>query len=101
MVAGNAVVDLRLSAAESARYEGSYTLPDGVRTLDLRVFREGEKLMAQISGQRALQLLRQVEHEFALAEEPGSRFVFVVEDDRAQRLTPHGNGAPVQGKRKL
>lgn len=101
VVAGNAVArDLPLTAAEMARYEGTYPLDMGARTLEVRVSVEDDKLMAQPSGQGISPLRYQGDHEFVVAAEPGVRLVFTLEDGRAEGLTLHQGGRSISGERQ-
>lgn len=89
------VRDLALDAAERARYSGTYDLG----LLQLRVFEEGDRLMAQGTNQPSFRLLAQGEHEFRAAFDPTVRLVFRVEGERAESLTLHQGGAVIEGRR--
>ncbi|HEX5726370.1 MAG TPA: serine hydrolase, partial [Longimicrobiaceae bacterium] len=96
----SAVRDLPLTAAEMARYEGTYTLQLGPRTLDLRIFVQDGRLMSQATGQGAFRLRHQGEHAFVPDFDDEVRLVFTVESGRAAGVTLHQGGAVVPGTRK-
>ncbi|HYR10595.1 MAG TPA: serine hydrolase [Longimicrobium sp.] len=98
--AAPAVQDLPLTAEEMARYEGTYTLQLGERSLDLRVFVQDGRLMAQATGQGAFGLRHQGEHVFIPAFDDDVRLVFTVENGRATSTTLHQGGAVATGARK-
>lgn len=89
-----------LPAAEIARYEGTYGLQAGGRTLDLRVFADGGELKVEPAGQGVTGLLARGTHEFVLAADPAIRLVFDVTDGRATRVTLYQGGGVFQGSRK-
>jgi hypothetical protein len=95
-----AVRDLPLSEEEMARYEGTYTLQLGERSLELRVFAQNGRLMSQATGQGAFGLRHQGEHVFVPAFDDDVRLVFTVENGRATSTTLHQGGATVTGARK-
>ncbi|HEX6371035.1 MAG TPA: serine hydrolase [Longimicrobium sp.] len=94
------VLDLPLTAEEMARYEGTYTLRLGERTMDLRIFAQGGRLMSQAAGQGAFRLRHQGEHVFIPDFDDAVRLVFTVENGRATVATLHQNGAVVPGTRQ-
>lgn len=96
----SAVRDLPLSAEEMARYEGTYTLAAGGRTLDLRVFVQNGRLMAQATGQEAFPLRNQGEHVFIPTFDDEVRLVFTMENGRAAGVTLHQGGQAIQGARQ-
>ncbi len=104
VVAGNATPPALeaapLSPEEMDVYVGAYALRMGERTLDVRIFVQDGRLMAQASGQNAFPLLNQGDHAFLAEVDPGIRLVFAVEDGRAVGMTLHQNGAEVPGERK-
>lgn len=81
-IAEPVVRDLPLSAAERARYEGTYQL----RTLQLRVYSRGDSLLAQATGQGSFRLLAQGDHAFVASFDPDTRAVFEMEGGRARAL---------------
>jgi D-alanyl-D-alanine-carboxypeptidase/D-alanyl-D-alanine-endopeptidase len=97
--AAPAVRDLPLTAEEMARYEGTYTLQLGGRSLELRVFAQNGRLMSQATGQGAFGLRHQGEHVFIPAFDDDVRLVFTVENGRATSTTLHQGGATVTGAR--
>jgi D-alanyl-D-alanine-carboxypeptidase/D-alanyl-D-alanine-endopeptidase len=92
------VRDLPLTPEETARYEGTYTLQAGERTLDLRVFVQNGRLMAQATGQGSSPLRYQGEHVFVPSFE--AHLVFTVENGRATAVTLHQGGREFPGPRK-
>jgi D-alanyl-D-alanine carboxypeptidase len=82
-----------LSAPEFVRYEGTYTLQAGARTLDLRVFSDGGQLMGQASGQAAWRLRYQGNHEFLVGEGNDIRLGFAVAQGRAESVTLYQGAA--------
>jgi D-alanyl-D-alanine carboxypeptidase len=99
-VFGLEVPDLPITADEIARYEGTYTLQAGGRTLDVRVFGQDGRLHAQPEGQDATRLLNQGSHVFIAEADNKIRFVFTVQDGRVQGVTLHQNGREFPGTRK-
>ena len=95
-----AIPDLPLTAAEMARYEGSYTLRMGERSLPVRIFAQDGKLMSQAAGQGAFRLLSQGDHVFLAEFDTSVRVVFTVENGRATSMTLHQNGRAVPGTRE-
>jgi hypothetical protein len=95
-----AVRDLPLTAAEMARYEGTYTLQLGPQTMDLRVFVQDGKLMTQATGQSAFVLRSQGGHVFIPTFDDEVRLVFTMENDRAASVTLHQGGREAPGTRK-
>ncbi|MBW3569924.1 MAG: serine hydrolase [Gemmatimonadetes bacterium] len=95
----DAVRDLPLSADEMARYEGTYTLRMGERSLELRVFAQDGRLMAQAAGQNATRLRAQGDHVFVPDFSDQVRLVFTFQDGRAQGVTLHQNGREMSGTR--
>lgn len=95
-----AVRDLPLTAEEMARYEGTYTLQLGPQTMDLRVFAQDGKLMAQATGQSAFPLRNQGGHVFIPTFSDEARLVFNVENGRATGVTLHQDGREAAGTRK-
>jgi D-alanyl-D-alanine-carboxypeptidase/D-alanyl-D-alanine-endopeptidase len=93
------VLDLTLSPAQLAAYEGTYALPMGGRTLELRVFVHEGALMAQPTGQRAARLRAQGDHAFMPDGDDEIRLVFTVQDGRATAATLHQGGRVIEGPR--
>lgn len=94
------VPDLPLTAEDIARYEGTYTLRAGSRTLDLRVFGDDGQLKAQPAGQGVTRLRYQGDHTFITVVDDDVRLVFTVENGRAEGVTLHDGDAAIPGKRK-
>ena len=83
------VADRALSAAEAARYTGTYTTAFGA---PVRVTTEGERIKIEAGG-RARILLAQAENSFVASDDPGVRAVFSVGPDgkaSSLRLTISG-----------
>jgi hypothetical protein len=84
------VRDLPISAADRARFEGSYRLSDA---LTLRVFSQGDSLMSQATGQGSFRLLYQGEREFRPSFDTSVRVVFEVDaSGRATTLILYQGG---------
>ena len=94
-----AIRDLPLQHVEMTRYEGTYTLRMGERTMELRVFAEGGRLMAQPTGQPATRLRAQGDHVFIPEVDDEVRLVFTVENGRATGVTLHQDGREIPGTR--
>jgi len=77
------VVDRPTTAAERARWEGTYRLAEG---FDLRVFSRGDSVMTQATGQGAFRLLYQGDDTFLASFDPDVRISFEVENGRATAL---------------
>jgi CubicO group peptidase (beta-lactamase class C family) len=94
-IAEAVVRDLAVSAAERARFAGTYRLSDA---LDIRVFAQGESVMAQATGQGAWRLLSQGGGVFLASFDTAVRVVFEMAGDRAAALTLY-QGAPRRAPR--
>ncbi len=94
------VRDLPLSAAEIARYRGTYLLEVGERTLELRIFDRDGRLISQAAGQREAPLRYQGDHTFIPDFDDRVRLVFTVEEGRATRVTLHQGGGEFIGERQ-
>jgi D-alanyl-D-alanine-carboxypeptidase/D-alanyl-D-alanine-endopeptidase len=94
-----AIRDLPLSAEEMARYEGTYPLRMGERTLELRVYAEDGKLMAQPAGQRSTRLRAQGGHVFIPDVDDEILLSFTVQDGRAVSATLRQSGREITGQR--
>jgi hypothetical protein len=94
-IAEPVVRDLAVSAAERARFAGTYRLNDA---LDIRVFAQGDSVMAQATGQGAWRLLSQGGGVFLASFDPAVRIVFEMAGDRAAALTLY-QGAPRRAPR--
>jgi CubicO group peptidase (beta-lactamase class C family) len=94
--------DLALSAEERSRYVGAYELdlPNGAK-LRLRVYEEGEQLMAQAvgPGQGAFRLMAQGNNVFIASFDPTVQLTFTVEGGRATRAVLLQSGARMAGAR--
>jgi len=89
------VRDLPLTAAERARYVGSYALG----SMTLRVFEQGDVLMAQATGQGADRLRSQGQHSFVPTFDDAARVEFEVAGDRATGLILHQGGRVLRAAR--
>jgi hypothetical protein len=99
-VAGPEILDLPVTAADIARYEGRYALGGIGRRIVVLVYGEGGRLMTRIEGGKATRLLRQGEHVFVLEADPATRVEFTVDDGRATAVTSHRTGGrPMTGRR--
>ncbi len=94
-IAEPVVRSLPLTAAERARYAGTYRLNDA---LDLRVFSLGDSLMAQATGQGAWRLLAQGNDAFLASFDPDVGITFEMAAGRATALILH-QGAPRRAPR--
>jgi D-alanyl-D-alanine carboxypeptidase len=92
--------DLPLTAQERARYPGTYELklPNGT-TLSLRVFEQDGQLLSQATNQPTIRLYSLGNHTFGVEFDPNLRLTFIVEGDRAARVTLLQGGATVVGER--
>jgi len=89
------VRDLPLSAAERALYVGSYALGP----MTLRVFEQGDALLAQATGQGADRLRSQGRHVFVPTFDENVRIEFEVAGDRATGLVLHQGGRVLRAAR--
>lgn len=84
-------------------YEGTYplTLPSGAR-MPLRVYLEGDKLMAQAQGpgQGAFELIPYGNHSFGADFDRSLRLTFTVENSRATKLVLRQGGMTMEGARE-
>lgn len=94
-IAEPVVRDLPVSAAEQARFSGTYRLNDA---LDLRVFGRGDSLMVQATGQGVARLLSQGGGVFLASFDTDVRVVFEMTGDRSPALALH-QGAPRRAPR--
>jgi D-alanyl-D-alanine-carboxypeptidase/D-alanyl-D-alanine-endopeptidase len=94
------VLDLPVSAEDVARYEGTYLLEIGARTLPLRIFGRDGRLVSQARGQSEAPLRYQGDHTFVPDFDDNARLVFTVEDGRATSVTLHQGGGVFQGQRE-
>jgi CubicO group peptidase (beta-lactamase class C family) len=93
-------VGVALAGSERSRYVGNYTLtaPSGQK-VPLRIFEQGGVLMTQIGGQPQGRLIPLGNHAFVLREDPDVRMTFVVNGDRATRLTMAQPGGTMEAVR--
>lgn len=99
-VLGIEVKVLALAPEEMNRYTGSYALKLGEQERVLRVFMEQEKLMGQLEGQGANQLLYQGDNIFSLAVDPDIRLIFTMENGRAKSFVLHQGGRTMSAEKK-
>jgi len=88
-----------LTAADRARYVGSYALALPDRTLGIRVFEQDGRLMAEAEGQGANALTPQGDHAFGAAFDPSLRITFTVDGERATKLTLRQGGGTFEAPR--
>jgi CubicO group peptidase (beta-lactamase class C family) len=100
VVAENAALDLPLTPAQMTAYEGTYLVPSGERTLELRVFVQDGQLMGQPQGETARRLLYQGSHEFRPERALEFRIVFVLENGRAETVTLTQGSRTMNGRRR-
>lgn len=93
--------DLPITAEEIARYEGTYLLTIGPRTLEMRIFGRDGRLISQAAGQSEAPLRYQGDHVFVPDFDDRVRLVFTVEDGRASLVTLHQGGGTFVGQRRL
>lgn len=91
-----AVQDLPIPAEVRARYAGNYSLTG--TPLDIRIFENGDQLMAQATNQPAFRLLWQGGSEFRAAFDTDVRLVWG--SDPAGGFTLYQGGAALRGERK-
>lgn len=89
-----------LAVEEMEVYVGTYVLELGARTLELQVYIEDGRLMAHPEGQSVSLLEFQGHHTFVPAAERAMRFVFDIQDGKAERVAVHTQGKPLSGHRK-
>jgi CubicO group peptidase (beta-lactamase class C family) len=89
-----------LSAAERARYAGTYTLkvPSG-QTFPVRIFDENGTLMGQVGPQPPVKLVALGNHVFVRAEDPDVRMTFAVSGERATKLMLVDGGQTLEAPR--
>ena len=92
-----AVADLPTTAAERARYVGTYDLGP----VSVEVYEQGDHLRAEPRGQVAARLLHQGDGVFAAEHDPALRFRFVVADGAARELVIEQNGRAMPAARKI
>jgi D-alanyl-D-alanine carboxypeptidase len=89
------VVSLPTPAEVRAAYTGTYSLAG----TQLRVFERDEMLWAQVAGQAPGRILFRGDHEFVAVYDPGVRFVFEIDGERATGFVLHQGGATVPATR--
>ncbi len=94
------VLDLPLTAADIARYEGTYVLETGAKPMELRVFGEDGKLKVQLGGRKAFRFRSQGDSSFIPFFDEDIRLVFITENDRTDSVQLHMGGQVTPGKRK-
>ncbi len=94
------VRDVPVTEEEIARYEGTYLLEVGDRTLPLRIFGRDGILVSQAEGQREAPLRYQGDHVFVPDFDERVRLVFTVEDDRSTSVTLFQGGREFRGDRQ-
>ncbi|NIM50622.1 MAG: hypothetical protein GTN62_09860 [Gemmatimonadales bacterium] len=87
--------EVSLSAEERARYVGTYDLGQ----MQVRIYEEGESLMAQATGQPATKLDYMGDHVFVVSADTNIRLTFEVEGDRAVAFVLQQAGQTVRAPR--
>ena len=95
-----AALDLPLTAADIARYVGTYTGPLGGRMMWFRVFEENGQLIGQPGNSPPSRLLSQGEHLFRPQADPEIRVTFTEESGRAVALRMEWDGQVFEGRRQ-
>lgn len=97
---GEAPPTVRPLAPEAmAPYLGDYRLRLHAAPVDVRVYRDGDDLMADVEGQGTTRLLSLGAHAFLVEVDPDLRFVFEVEGGRAVAFALHSGGRTFPGRR--
>ncbi|MGD2071652.1 MAG: serine hydrolase domain-containing protein, partial [Gemmatimonadota bacterium] len=86
--------DVPLAAEDRARYVGTYDLG----SLQVRIWDEDGRMMAQATGQSSFRLLHQGDHTF-VNDGAGIRIVFEMEDGRAVAFVLHQGGREIRAPR--
>ncbi|HEY9226417.1 MAG TPA: hypothetical protein VIP11_07225, partial [Gemmatimonadaceae bacterium] len=89
-----------LPLADRAAIIGNYTLqlPNG-QALPMKVFFEGNRLLAQAQGQGANELNHLGNRVFGMAFDPAIRVTFVFEGDKVTKMTLLQAGVTMEGPR--
>lgn len=91
-----------LGEAERSRCIGEYQLDERLEgvLVDVRIFEEAGRLMAQATGQGAFGLAYQGEHTFVVVDDDEEiRLVFDLADNRATGFTLHQAGQTLSARR--
>lgn len=100
VVAGNAALDLPLTAEEMARYVGTYLVRVNDRDVELRVFLEDGRLMGQPGGDSPSRLMYQGEHQFVPEVALDFRLEFTLENGLAREVELDDDGDVYRGTRR-
>ena len=92
------VEEVPIAEALLERYVGTFDLAPAA-PLQVRVFIQDGRLMAQATGQSAFPLRHTGDHTFFGPAATGIRVVFTLEGDRATAFTLHQGGASVVARR--
>lgn len=90
--------EVPIAAAELPKYTGTFDLAPTV-PMQIRVFVEGDRLMAQATGQGAFPLRHIGNDTFLGPDATTIRMVFVVEAGRATSFTLHQGGGAIVARR--
>jgi D-alanyl-D-alanine carboxypeptidase len=93
------LMDLPMTPQDIARYAGTYRLEGGPRSLELRVFAENGELKAQFGNGTPTRFRSQGNHAFIPLAADNFRYVFHVENGRAESVTLHQGDRSTFGKR--
>lgn len=100
VVAGNAALDLPLTAEEMARYEGTFVFDVNGEPEEVRIFVQDGQLMAEPEGQSTRRLLYQGDHAFHPERALELRLVFTLTNGRAEAATLTDSGRSFPGRRR-
>lgn len=89
------LVDLPLEEADAARYLGTYV----AGCIQLEVEHDGEHLVLRPSVGSRQVLWRQAQNVFAVADDPGVRVTFRVQDDEVTSLIFDDHGTVIEARR--
>lgn len=93
-----APAEVPIEAAQLERYVGTYDLAPAV-PIQVRVFVENGRLIAQGTDQAPLQLRHLGNHGFAGPDGMGIRMVFTMDGDHATSMTVHQGGTELVARR--
>jgi len=95
-----APVGVALAGPERARYVGTYTLTvPGGQTAKMRIFDQDGALHGQVANQPPQRMVALGNHAFVFRENPDVRITFVVDGDRATKLTFAQPGGSMEATR--
>jgi hypothetical protein len=97
IAAGNASLPVEV---DYGIYEGIYVLEMEGQPVELQIFIEEDRLMADLGGLRQSPLLHRSDHAFTVAVRPGDSIVFDVENGLAVSLIFTMSGQMITGARR-